>query len=103
MQLKIVVFPAPLGPIRPTISNSPTRTLTSRSACRPPKRIDRPLVSRTGTDRLRSRPGVGAVHAEPAALEPPPDGRSDGAQAVGLEDQGEDRKGAGDRLHDVTG
>src|SRR3954452_19197480 len=101
MQLKIVVFPAPFGPMRPTISNSPTRTLTSRSACRPPKRIDTAWVSRTGTDRLRSRPGVVAVQAEPVALQPPPDRRSDGSEAVGLEDEGQDRKGASNRLHDV--
>ena len=36
--LKAVVFPAPLGPIRPTISPSPTSNETSSSATMPPKR-----------------------------------------------------------------
>src|SRR3954452_16810978 len=102
MQLKIVVFPAPFGPMRPTNSNSPTRTLTSRSACSPPKRIETPCVSRTATDRLRSRTGV-AVHGEALALQPATDRRSDGAEAVRLEDEGEDGQDTGDRLHDVPG
>ena len=46
-QLKKVVFPAPLGPMRPTISPSCTFMLTSSTAVRPPKRIVTPLASRT--------------------------------------------------------
>src|SRR3954454_11347611 len=103
MQLKIVVLPAPLGPIRPTISNSPTRTLTSRSACSPPKRMDTPSVSRTGIDPLRARSRTGVVHAEALALQPAPDRRGQRAHPVGLEDEGHDRQRAGDGLHEVPG
>ena len=46
-QLKKVVFPAPLGPISPTISPSCTCMLTSSTAVRPPKRIVTLLASRT--------------------------------------------------------
>src|SRR5437763_14931421 len=89
MQLKPVVFPAPLGPMRPTISNSSTLRLTSERACRPPKRIDSSTASRTGIDTLGARPGR-EIQLEALALQPPADRRGDGAQTVGLEDQGED-------------
>jgi hypothetical protein len=46
-QLKNVVLPAPLGPMRPTISPSWTCMLTSSTAVRPPKRIVTPLASST--------------------------------------------------------
>src|SRR4051812_18089705 len=89
MQLKQVVLPAPFGPMRPTISNSSTLRLTSSSACRPPKRMDSSWASRTGIDTLR--PGsTRHVHLETTTLQPAPDGRSHGAQPVGLEDEGED-------------
>src|SRR5512144_149925 len=39
MRLKTVVFPAPLGPIKKTISPSSTWKLTSLVASRPPKRL----------------------------------------------------------------
>src|SRR5215813_12681656 len=39
MRLKTVVFPAPLGPMRKTISPSSTWKLTSLVASRPPKRL----------------------------------------------------------------
>ena len=62
-----VVLPAPLGPIRPTSSPSPTSKLTSRSACTPPKSTDRPVrgaapaAGRARRSRLprarRRRPG----------------------------------------------
>src|SRR4051794_32923596 len=86
MQLKIVVLPAPFGPIKPTISNSSTFNETSDRACRPPKRIDTPAASRTGM--------------EPLSLEPPPDRRSDRAEPIGLEDQCHDGEGARKRLDD---
>src|SRR6266550_9039512 len=89
MQLKHVVFPAPLGPMRPTISNSSTLRLTSESACSPPKRIDSSTDSRTGIDALGARPGL-QVQLEALALQPPADRSGDGAQSVGLEDQRED-------------
>src|SRR5437016_3864410 len=86
MQLKIVVFPAPLGPINPTISNSLTWSETPDRACRPPKRIDTPLASRTGM--------------EPFPFQPSADRRGDRAEPVGLEDQRHDGKPTGDRLDD---
>src|SRR5690349_1951397 len=73
MQLKAVVFPAPLGPIRPTISNSLTSRLTSSSACSPPKRMDRSRTSSTDTGALHSGwAGVGrvVVQGEPMTGQP---------------------------------
>src|SRR5437660_12076505 len=102
MQLKHVVLPAPLGPMSPTISNSSTLRLTSSRACRPPKRIDSCSASRTGIDTLRPRASR-QIELEALALEPPPDRRSDRAQALGLEDQGDDRQHARQRRDDVDG
>src|SRR3990167_8190769 len=45
IQLKKVVLPAPLGPIRPTISDLPTLKLILLKAFIPPKRLLRPLTS----------------------------------------------------------
>src|SRR5437879_1578404 len=45
--LNVVVLPAPFGPMMPTISNSSTWMVTSRAACRPPKRIESPRASST--------------------------------------------------------
>src|SRR5581483_5969977 len=101
MQLKIVVFPAPLGPMRPTISYSFTRMLTSVSAWTPPKRMLTSVASRTDIDALRAATAVPEL--EPLALQPPADGRRERAQALGLEDQGEDCQHAGDHLHVVPG
>src|SRR5438105_134786 len=102
MQLKIVVLPAPLGPMSPTISNSPTVMLTSRSACNPPKRMETSRVSRTGTDALRA--GTARhVHTEAVALEPSPDGRGDRSQALRLEHERHDRQDAREDLHDIAG
>src|SRR5437764_11071366 len=99
MQLKHVVLPAPLGPMRPTISNSSTLRLTSDRACSPPKRMDSSTDSRTGIDALGSRPAL-ELHLEALTLEPAPDGRRHRPEAFGLEDQGEDgehpRKGGDD-------
>src|SRR5438132_10852203 len=96
MQLKPVVLPAPLGPMRPTISNSSTLRLTSDSACSPPKRMESSMASRTGIDALRARPGL-EVQPEPLALQPLADRRRDRAQSLGLEDQGEDGEQARQR------
>src|ERR1043165_8142427 len=99
MQLKIVVLPAPLGPMRPTISNSPTLMLTSRSACSPPNRMDTSRVSRTGIDALRA--GAAAhMEAEPPALQPSADGRGDRPQSLRLEDQRHDGEDPGHDLDD---
>src|SRR5205823_3092760 len=102
MQLKIVVLPAPFGPMSPTISNSPTRRLTSCSAWRPPKRIETPVVSRTDIDALRS-PALATTAPEGLALQPPPDGRGHRPQAVGLEDEREDGQHARERLDEEPG
>src|SRR5687768_9608915 len=74
MQLKAVVFPAPLGPMRPTISYSWTRMETSNNACRPPKRIEMESTSRTATDTLLHEAFVVAVHGEGFPAEPSGDG-----------------------------
>src|SRR5439155_19501588 len=47
MQLNSVVLPAPLGPMIPTISHSPTVTVMLVSAWIPPKRMATPRVSST--------------------------------------------------------
>src|SRR3954467_8097525 len=102
MQLKIVVLPAPLGPMSPTISNSPTLTLTSRSAWRPPKRMLTSRVSRTGIDALRARPRS-HVKTEASALEPSPDRCGDRSEPLRLEDQRDDGEDARDDLDDIAG
>src|ERR1041384_2421777 len=101
MQLKMVVFPAPLGPMRPTISNSLTRRLTSVSACTPPKRMETPTASRTGIDPLGPAPAVAKL--EPAALEPPAQRGGERAETLGLEDQGHDGEHAGQDLYQIGG
>jgi hypothetical protein len=42
--LKIVVFPAPLGPMRPSSSSGRTSTLKLETAVRPPKRMVTPFA-----------------------------------------------------------
>src|SRR3954471_4556063 len=89
MQLKAVVLPAPFGPIRPTISNSLTSRLTSCSACRPPKRIDRSRTSSTDMGALhRSRSAVRVVvHREASTLQPALDRRDALADPARVEDE----------------
>src|SRR5690242_21268700 len=79
MTLKAVVFPAPFGPMRPTISRSPTAMARSATAVRPPKRIVTPRVSSKAMllpRRRRDRrappehaPGELAAAHEPALAE----------------------------------
>src|SRR5262252_9706001 len=57
MQLKSVVFPAPLGPMRPTISPAPIATETSLLATRPPKRLVTAWSSSRGDTLRVLRPG----------------------------------------------
>src|SRR5438105_15863817 len=102
MQLKAVVFPAPLGPLRPTISYSSTCKLTSSRACRPPNRIESSRASRTGIDALRAR-AAGQVDVEAVALQPSAHGRRERAQALGLEHQGDDGEEAREGGDDVVG
>src|SRR5262245_6386133 len=47
--LNSVVFPAPFGPMIALRSPRKIFRLTSRTACRPPKLLHRPLSSRTGS------------------------------------------------------
>src|SRR6478609_4982898 len=47
MMLKVVLLPAPLGPITPRISPSRTSKSSPLTAVRPPKRLLRFLTSRT--------------------------------------------------------
>src|SRR2546423_5831708 len=69
MMLNVVVLPAPLGPMTPTISHSPARRVTSRAACTPPKRIEQPRTS--STDIAHPHFGfVGVLEAEPPAPQP---------------------------------
>src|SRR5918997_1170856 len=72
MRLKVVVLPAPLGPMMPTISHSSREMLTSRAACTPPKRMDRLRASSTDIADLHLlRPAV--LEVEAAAPQPPLD------------------------------
>src|SRR5258708_24881948 len=89
MQLKMVVLPAPLGPIKPTISNSSTLMLTSRRAWTPPKRMETSWVSRTGIGHPLGSGAAAGAERERLAFKPAPDRRGDGAQPGGLEDQGQ--------------
>src|ERR671917_88505 len=46
MMLKMVVLPAPLGPMRPAIAPRGTNMSTLSTATRPPNRLVRPLIAR---------------------------------------------------------
>src|SRR3954471_24385677 len=61
MQLNAVVLPAPLGPIRPTISHSSTFRLSPSIAVRPPKRMVRSRTSSTDTAALHRSDATVAV------------------------------------------
>src|SRR5438132_9906000 len=78
MMLKVVVLPAPLGPMTPTISHSPARRLTLRAACTPPKRMEQPRTSSTDIAHAlpasQGRSIMGVLEAEPPAPEPALDG-----------------------------
>src|SRR4051794_9228674 len=66
MQLKNVVLPAPLGPMRETMARSGTWKLTSLTATRPPKTFEIASASSSAPPRGRS--------AIAAALAPAPSG-----------------------------
>src|SRR4028119_1149417 len=67
--LNVVVFPAPLGPMMPTISHSPTARLTSLAACTPPKRMEQLRTSSTDIGDLHLL-GTVVVQVEPVPREP---------------------------------
>src|SRR4051794_35642337 len=105
MQLKAVVLPAPLGPIRPTISNSLTVRVRSCSACSPPKRIDRSVTSSTDTGALH-RCGTGirvVVELEPVTGHPARDRPHGGPQASRVEDEGLEEEQRTDEGREVAG
>src|SRR5512139_4182881 len=83
MQLKSVVFPAPLGPMIPTISHSPARRLTSWSALMPPKWMLSASTSSTDIVHLHLGDRAG-MPVEPVAGEPGPDRRDLLADAAGI-------------------
>src|SRR5881397_2766387 len=73
MQLKAVVLPAPLGPIRPTISHSSTDRFSPSMAVSPPKRMVRSRTSSTGTapvHRADAAVAIRVVQREPLTGEP---------------------------------
>src|SRR5687768_7799652 len=72
MQLKRVVFPAPFGPMSPTISHWSTRSVTLPRACTPPNAIDTPSISRTDifASGRCTRPAVDHREVEAAPGEP---------------------------------
>src|SRR5262249_33800128 len=71
MRLKTVVFPAPLGPMRKTISPSSTWKLTSLVASSPPKRLLTFSNSRIRAIALslHRADGAGLAPEPPSALE----------------------------------
>src|SRR4051794_6691796 len=87
MQLKSVVLPAPLGPIRPTISHSSTLSETSSSACRPPKRIDTLSSSSTDIATACVRFMCLVVHGETVPGQPSTDRSNDLADAARVHDE----------------
>src|ERR1044072_5557046 len=69
MMLNVVVFPAPLGPMTPTISHSPACSVTFLAACTPPKRIEQPRTSSTDIAHPHFAL-VGVPETEPATAQP---------------------------------
>src|SRR5919204_1331552 len=72
MRLKTVVLPAPFGPIRPTISPSPTSSETSSTATIPPNRRVTPSIESSGMayfkqalDQNDDRGALGALGSAP--------------------------------------
>src|SRR5258706_15862248 len=94
--LKVVVFPAPLGPMTQTFSHSPARRLTSRAACTPPKRIEQPRTSSTdiAPPLPASRIGslVGVLGPEPTTAEPTLQGADPLTDPAGVAGQREEQQ-----------
>jgi hypothetical protein len=61
IRLKSVVFPAPLGPISPTISPGPTSIVTSSTAATPPKRLISDFADKAGRSPLAGFFGIGSI------------------------------------------
>src|SRR5437763_4723689 len=104
MQLNAVVLPAPLGPIRPTISHSSTFRFSPSIAVRPPKRMVRSRTSSTDTAALhRSDAAVAirVVQVELVAGEPPCERPDHLAETARIEDHRLQQQGCSDRVRDV--
>src|SRR5439155_18678266 len=69
MQLNSVVLPAPLGPMRPTISPASMASETSRFAARPPKRLVEDSTRSRRGHALRRRRASWAKPAGPRQRE----------------------------------
>src|SRR5438445_8570106 len=91
MMLKVVVLPAPLGPMRPTISHSPARSVTSLAACTPPKRMEQPRVSSTDIGHPHLALAV-LVDVEPLAPQPTLEGPDLLADASRMGGEGEQQQ-----------
>src|SRR3954454_15179311 len=93
MMLNVVVLPAPLGPMTPTISHSPACSVTFLAACTPPKRMEQPRTS--STDIAHPHFAVVCVlEAETAAPQPAlegPDLLADPARMAGEGEQQQQR------------
>src|SRR4051794_39288799 len=102
MQLNAVVFPAPFGPMRPTISHSLMRIDRSSSARRPPKWIERSRTSSTDMRAPRLRfCARRVVEAEPAAGEPPREWPDHLSEPAGVHHDGLQQQDGTDEARDV--
>src|SRR5687768_15250159 len=95
MMLNVVVLPAPLGPMTPTISHSPARSVTSRAAWTPPKRMEQPRTSSTDIAHPHFRL-VGVLEAEPPAAQPALQRQDLLAHAAGMARQREQQEHGAD-------
>src|ERR1041384_8468690 len=91
MMLNVVVLPAPFGPMTPTISHSPARSVTFRAACTPPKRMEQPRTSSTDIAHPHFR-FVSVLEAEPPAPQPALQRPDLLAHTTGMPRQGEQQQ-----------
>src|SRR3982750_2724372 len=104
MQLNAVVLPAPLGPIRPTISHSSTFRFSPSIAVRPPKRMVRSRTSSTDTAALHrsgATVAIRVVQRELVAGEPARERADHLAEAAGVEDHRLEQQRRADDVRDV--
>src|SRR5262249_40283659 len=93
--LMVVVFPAPLGPSRPTHSPASTRNVRSATACRLPKRFQSARVSTTGPDTRAISHGGNTTQLGPcAALAPVRGDRRHGVEGTAARAGGGGRSGS---------
>src|SRR5688500_4500137 len=91
MMLNVVAWPAPLGPMTPTISQSPALSVTSLAAWTPPKRMEQPRTSSTDIAHPHFRL-VGVLEAEPPAAQPTLQRQDLLAHAAGMACEGEQQE-----------